>query len=121
MTKARLKAENLRYRGNKERSHKGRGVGIISKTTFTINMLTCGELQSFEYCVLKIGIEVNKHLIGLLIYRPSYSANYPIPGGTFLEELGNFISVQLNDHPNLITLGHVNIHDKDIKDLDRKS
>ena len=38
MTKAKLKTENLKYIGNKERSHKGGGVGIIYKTTFTINM-----------------------------------------------------------------------------------
>ena len=79
MTKAKLKTENLKYIGNKESSHKGRGVRIIYKTTFTINMLICSELQSFEYCVLKIGIEVSKHLTVLLIYRPPYSANQPIP------------------------------------------
>ena len=53
--------------------------------------------------------------------RPAYSANHPIPLGTLLEELGDFISVQLNDHPNLIILGDVNIHDEDIKDLDRRN
>ena len=121
VTKAKLKTENLKYRGNKERSHKGGGVGIIYKTTFTKYMLTCGELQSFQYCILKIGIELNKHLTVLLIYRPPYSANHPIPVGTFLEELGYFISVQMNDHPNLITLGDVNIHAEDIKDLDRRN
>ena len=114
MTKAKLKTENIKYIGNKERSHKGRGVGIIYKTTFTINMLTCSELQSLEYCVPRIGFEVSKCLTVLLIYRPPYSANHPIPGGTFLQELGDFIRVQLNDHPNLITLGDVNIHDKDL-------
>ena len=31
MTKAKLKTENLKYIGNKERSHKGRGVGISMK------------------------------------------------------------------------------------------
>ena len=121
MTKAKFKTENLKYRGNKERSHKGGGVENIYKTTFTINMLTCGELQSFKYCVLKIGIEVSKHLTVLLIYRPPYSANHPIQVGTFLEELWHFISIQLNDHPNLITLGDINIHDEDIKDLDRRN
>ena len=84
-------------------------------------MLTCGELQSFEYCVLKIGIEVSKNLTVLLIYRPPYSANHPIPVGTFLEELGDSISVPLNNHPNLITLGDVSIHDEDIEDLDRRN
>ena len=74
-------------------------------------MLTCGELQSFEYCVLKIEIEVSKHLTVLLIYRPPSSADHPIPIGTFLEELG----------PNLITLGDINIHNEDIKDLDRRN
>ena len=121
MTKAKLKTEKLKYIGHKERSHKGGGVGIIYKTTFTINMFTCGELQSFDYCVLKIGIEVSKHLTMLLIYRPLYSANHPTQVGTFLEELGDFISVQFNDHPNLITLGDVNIHDEDIKYLDRRN
>ena len=117
VTKAKLKTEKLKYTGNKERSHKGRGVGIIYKTTFSMNMLTCGELQSFNYCVFKIGTEVSIHLTVLLIYRPPYSANHPIPVGTFLEELGDSISVQLNDYPNLITLGDVNIHDEDIKDF----
>ena len=84
-------------------------------------MLTCGEIQSFEYCILKIGIEVSKHLTVLLIYRPPYSANHPISVGTFLEELGDFISVQLNDHPNLITLGDINIHDEDIENTDRRN
>ena len=89
-------------------------MGIIYKTTFTINILTCGGLQSFQYC-LKIRIEVNKHLTMLLIYRPPYSAYHPIQVETFLEELGDFISVQLNG------LGDVNIHDKEIKDLDRRN
>ena len=84
-------------------------------------MLTCGELQSFRYCVLKIGIWGSKHLTVLLIYRPPYSADHPISVGTLIEGLGDFISVQLNDHPNLITLGDVNIHDEDIKDLDRRN
>ena len=84
-------------------------------------MLICGELRSFEYCILKIGIEVSKHLTVLLMYRPLYSANHPMPVGTFLEELEGFISVQLNGHPNLITLGDVNIHDTDIEDLDRRN
>ena len=84
-------------------------------------MLTCGELQSLENCVLKIGFEVSKHLTVLLIYRPPYSADHSIPVGTFLEELGDFISVQLNDHPNLLTLGGINIHDEDIEDLDRRN
>ena len=107
--------------GNKERSHKGGGLGIIYKTTFfTISMLPCGEIQSFEYCILKIEIEVSKHLTVFLIYRPPYSANHPITVGTFLEELGDFIRVQLNDHPNLITLGDLNIHDEDIKNIDRQ-
>ena len=57
----------------------------------------------------------------LLIYRPPYSANHPNPVGTFLEELGDFSNVQLNDHPNLVTMGDVNIHDKDIEDLDRRN
>ena len=121
VTKAKLKTENLKYIGNKEWSHKGGGVQIIYKTTFTINMLTCGELQLFEYCALKIGIEVSKHLTVLLIYRSPYSAKHPIPVGTFLKELGDFISVQLNDHLNLIRLGDVNIHDEDIEDLDRRN
>ena len=56
ITKVKLKTENLKYMGNKERSHKGGGLGIIYKTTFTISMLTCGEIQSFEYSILKIGI-----------------------------------------------------------------
>ena len=121
MTKAKLKTENLKYMANKERSHKGGGLGIIYKTTFTISMLTCGEIQSFEYCILKIGIEVTKHLTGLLIYRLPYSANHPISVGTFLEELGDFNSVQLNDHPNLITLGDLNIQDEDIENIDRRN
>ena len=54
VTKAKLKTENLKYIGNKGRSHKCGGVGIISKTTFTINMLTCGELPSFKYTQLCI-------------------------------------------------------------------
>ena len=83
-------------------------------------MLTCGEIQSFEYCILKIGIEVSKHLTVLLIYRPPYSANHPISVGTFLEELGDFISIQLNNHPNLIILGDLNIHDEDIENIDRR-
>ena len=83
-------------------------------------MLTCGELQSFEYCVLKLGIEVSKHLTVLLIYRPPYSADHLIPVGPFLEEL-DFISVELSDHPNLIILGDINIHDEDIEDLDRRN
>ena len=58
-----------------------------------MNMLTCGQLQSYEYCVLKIGIEVSKHLTVLLIYKPPYSADHPIPIVTFLEKLGDFISV----------------------------
>ena len=62
ITKAKLKTENLKYMGNKERSHKCGGLGIIYKTTFTISMLTCGEIHSFEYCILKIGTEVSKHL-----------------------------------------------------------
>ena len=57
----------------------------------------------------------------LLIYRPPYSANHPIQVGTFLEELGDCINVQLNDHPNLITLGDINIHDENIEDLDRSN
>ena len=84
-------------------------------------MLTCGELQLFKYCILKIGIEVSKHLTVLLIYRPTYSDNHPISVGTFLEEVGHFISVHLNDHPNLIPLGDVNIHDEDTEDLDRRN
>ena len=121
ITKAKLKTKNLKYMGDKERSHKGGGLGIIYKTTFTIGMLTCGEIQSFEYCIFKIGIEVSKHLTVLLIYRPPYSANHPILVGTFLEELGDFISIQLNNHPNLIILGDLNIHNEDIENIDRRN
>ena len=53
MTKAKLKTENLKHMGNKERSHKGGGLGIIYKTIFTISMLTYGEIQSFKYCIQK--------------------------------------------------------------------
>ena len=95
ITKAKLKTENLKYMANKERSHKGGGLGIIYRTTYTVSMLTCGEIQTFEYCIFKIGIEVSKYLTVLLIYRPPYSANHPISVGTFLEELGDFISIQL--------------------------
>ena len=66
MTKAKLKTENQKYIGNKERSHKCGGVGIINKTNFTINIFVCSELKSFKYCVLKIEIEVSKHLAVLL-------------------------------------------------------
>ena len=121
ITKAKLKTENLKYMGNKERSHKGGGLGIIYKTTFTISMLTCGEIQSFEYCIFKIGIEVSKHLTILLIYRPPYSAKHPISVGTFLEELEDFIGIQLNNYPNLIILGDLNIHDEDIENIDRRN
>ena len=100
--------------GNKERSHKGGELGIIYKTTFTMSLLTCSEIQSFEYCIFKIGIEVSKHLTVFLIHRPPYSANHPISVGTFIEELGDFINIQLNDHPNLIILGGINIHDNEV-------
>ena len=121
ITKAKLKTENLKYMGNKERSHKGGGLGIIYKTMFTLSMLTCSKIQSFEYCIFEIGIELSKHLTVLLIYRPPYSANHPILVGTFLEVLGDFISIQLNNQPNLIVLGDLNIHDEDIENIDRRN
>ena len=57
----------------------------------------------------------------LLIYRPPYLVNHPISVGTFLEELGDFISIHLNNHPNLIILGDLNIHDEDIENIDRRN
>ena len=55
----------------------------------------------------------------LLIYRPPYSANHPISVGTFLEELEDFIGIQLNNHPNFII--YLNIHDEDIENIDRRN
>ena len=55
----------------------------------------------------------------LLIYRPPYSEEHPVMVGTFLDEFPNFISQYVSKHPNLITMGYVNIQDKD--DINRQN
>ena len=83
VTKVKLKAEVMGFKGNKQRSGKGGGVGLIYRKGYDVDVLELGELALFEYCLYKITVSGKHQLIVLLIYRPPYSEEYPITVGTF--------------------------------------
>ena len=73
ITKAKLKTELLSFKGNKQRSGKGGGVGLIYRKGYDVVVFESGELALFESCLYKITVSGKHQLIVLLIYRPPYS------------------------------------------------
>ena len=78
-----LKTELLGFKGNKQRSGKGGGVGLIYRKGYDIDVLESSELASFEYCLYKIAVSGKHQLMVLLIYRPPYSEEHLVTVGTF--------------------------------------
>ena len=83
VTKVKLKTELLSFKGNKQKSGKGGGVGLIYRKGYDVDVLELGELASFEYCLYKITVSGKHQLMVLLIYRPPYSKEHLVMVGTF--------------------------------------
>ena len=95
VTKVKLKTELLSFKGNKQRSGKGGGVGLIYRKWYDVDVLESSELALFEYCLYKITISQKHQLMVLLIYRPPYSEEHPVLVGTFLDEFPDFLWVSM--------------------------
>ena len=121
VTKAKLKTELLSFKGNKQRSGKGGGIGLIYRKGYDVDVLELGEMASFEYCLNKITVSGKHQLMVLLIYRPLYSEKHLVMVGTYLDEFSDFISHYVNKHPSLIMIGDVNTHNEDEDNINRQN
>ena len=103
-----LDQERLAYR-------KGGGTTVFISIAMSIEKLTSGEKDSFEFSEWLVTKD-NFALRLCIIYRPPYSEHHPVPVSVFLEEFSKYLEHLVTCKEPLLITGEFDIHVETSKD-----
>lgn len=88
---------------------RGGGTALLGKKPLRILKIIGGEKKSFEFSEWSVSCSNHKLRI-LIIYRPPYSEENPVPTSTFFTEFADYLESVILSPEELLITGDFNIH-----------
>ena len=90
--------------------HRGGGTALFYKDSFTVSMVNCRRVESFEYLEVLVSLSSSSNLRVVIVYRRPYSDEHKVSFDVFINEFSNYLESVVLSKENLLIIGDFNIH-----------